>query len=197
MFGILSDPFKGALSLRPVSRSSDRSLIRELFRKEFYGESPQTFSDEGLWAIYDTMETHGVFGAQLAFWRDQPLLLLEVHPLVQMDLDRRRFSGMGAIGAYVFYFIRQHQMNLPVTRACIGALLHDPDVSRIFTTLGYNELSGPKTALLEGTGFRRLTDSSDKPPVYCCTPGSFLLSSLNAPVHKSSPKHILFASPGR
>ena len=71
MFVLTTNPFKGALSLRPVCKSTDRNLVRELFRREFYDDLPQVYSDQGLWEIYDSMDTSGVLGAYLVTWLPQ------------------------------------------------------------------------------------------------------------------------------
>src|SRR5277367_71613 len=88
MFTLTVNPINGAFSVRPVCKSTDRPIIRELFCIEFYGDQPQPFFDDGLWEIYDSMQTttKEVFGAYLVYYREHPLFLLEIHPPVQMDL---------------------------------------------------------------------------------------------------------------
>jgi hypothetical protein len=181
MFVLTLNPFKGALSLRPVCKSTDRNLVRELFRREFYNDFPQAYSDQGLWEIYDSMERNGAYGAYLLTWHERPLFLLEVHPLIQMDLERCYLSLPGTVGIYSFYFTPEDPLNLPATRACIGALLDHPAVSRIVTTLAYGQPGDEKTLILEGSGFRRLSENSEKPVVFCCTPASFLYHPESAP----------------
>jgi hypothetical protein len=177
MFDLRANPFKGTLSLRPVCKSTDRNLVRELFRREFYDDLPQVYSDQGLWEIYDSMDTSGALGAYLVTWHEHPLLLLEVHPAVQMDLERRYLSRPGTYGIYCFYFSTGDPANLPATRTCIGALLDYPAVCRIVTSPGYGRSDDEKTRILEGCGFRRLPGNPGKPVVFCCTPASFLLQN--------------------
>ena len=193
MFVLTSNPFKGALSLRPVCKSTDRNLVRELFRREFYDDLPQVYSDQGLWEIYDSMDTSGVLGAYLVTWHEHPLLLLEVHPPLQMDLERRYLSRPGAFGIYCFYFSIDDPVNLPATHACIRALLDHPSVSRIVTTPGYGRSGDEKARILEGCGFRRLPGNPEKPVVFCCTPSSFLLHDKAAAA--SSTRHARRSRP--
>jgi hypothetical protein len=183
MFVLTSNPLKGALSLRLVCKSTDRDLVRELFRREFYNDLPQAYSDEGLWEIYDNMDSNGAFGAYLISWYERPLLLLEVHPPIQMDLQRRYLSRYGTVGIYCFYFTSGDPLNLPATRACIGALLDHPAVGWIVTTLAHGQPGEEKILILEGSGFRRLSEKSGKPVVFCCTPASFLCRPDNAAPH--------------
>ena len=105
MFTLTSNPLQRDFAVRPVCRQSDRTLIREIFRKEFYGSVLQSYPDEGLWEIYDSMEANEeeVFGAYLVFYLDRPLFLLEIHPPVQMDLRSDYLTEPGTVGIYCFY----------------------------------------------------------------------------------------------
>ena len=172
---------KGALSIRPVCKETDRTIVRELFRQECYGTVPLSFPDEGLWEIYDSMETEDAFGAYLIFYYDQPLFLLEVHPPVQMDLAADYLSRPGTVGIYSFYSHRHDPMNLPALRACIDAMLGYPFVQRIVTRLNFASDHDPRVALLEKAGFRRQTKSSDRSAIYYCTADTFSLFTKNTP----------------
>ena len=184
MLAITSSPMKGILSVRPVCKVTDRAIVRELFRKEFYGDLPQFYPDEGLWEIYDSMETYDAFGAYLVFYHDRLLFLLEVHPPVQMDLAADYLSQPGTIGIYTFYFSREDPMNLPALRACIDALLATPSVERIVTRISFVTPRDSRVTLLEKAGFLRLSKSPDKSAVYYCNPDSFpLLNNTNSRLH--------------
>jgi hypothetical protein len=178
MFTLTFNPLNGAFSVRPVCKATDRPLIRELFCKEFYGDLPQPFFDDGLWEIYDSMETTSkdVYGAYLVYHRDRLLFLLEIHSPVQMDLTETFLSLQGTVGIYCFYASPVESLNLPALRTCIGSLLDQPGIDRILTTLG-NPADAPRTTLLERTGFRLLHNSPDTASVYCCTTDSFPLLS--------------------
>ena len=39
MFTLTKHPANGTLSVRPVNKAMDRSIIREIFRREFYGNT--------------------------------------------------------------------------------------------------------------------------------------------------------------
>jgi hypothetical protein len=86
------------LVVRPVNKATDRPIIREIFRREFYGDNRLFYPDEGLWEIYDRMETNDVFGPYLITRGEQVLFLLEVHPPIQMDLIGEHLSAPGTIG---------------------------------------------------------------------------------------------------
>ncbi|HLZ89381.1 MAG TPA: hypothetical protein VKQ52_19135 [Puia sp.] len=170
---------KGSLIVRPVCKDTDRTLVRELFRQEFYGDLPQLYPDEGLWEIYDSMETHDAFGAYLVFYHDRLLFLMEVHPPVQMDLAADYLSRPGTIGIYSFYASRIEPMNLPALRACIDALLGHPTIERIVTRVSFVTPRDPRVDLLEKAGFRRLAKSTDKSAIYYCTQDTFPLLGRN------------------
>jgi hypothetical protein len=176
MFTLTVNPLNGAFSVRPVCKATDRPLIRELFCKEFYGDLPQPFFDDGLWEIYDNMETTSkdVYGAYLVYHCDHLLFLLEIHSPVQMDLTETSLSLQGTVGIYCFYASPAESLNLPALRTCIGSLLDQPDINRILTSLG-NPADTPRATLLERTGFRLLPNSPDTASVYCCTTESFPL----------------------
>jgi hypothetical protein len=154
--------------------------VRELFRHEFYGSHPQLYPDDGLWEIYDSMETDEAFGAYLVFHHDRFLFLLEVHPPVQMDLSTDYLSSPGTIGIYCFYSAPNNPMNLPALRAVIGTLLGYRSIHRIVTRINFVASGDPRVLLLEKAGFRRLTKSPDKAAIYFCNPDTFPLIGRNA-----------------
>ena len=164
--------------MRPFCKATDRLIIRELFRKEFYGDDMlQSYPDEGLWEIYDSMEPNGdAFGAYMIYYHDRLLFLLEVHPPVMMGLPPE-LSRPGTVGIFCFYNSLLESMNLAALRSCIGCLLDFPSVDRVLTTLAYSVPGDPKISLLERSGFKRLSKSPDHASVYCCTAKSFPLLS--------------------
>ena len=180
MLTITSSLMKGELSLRPICKETDRTIVRELFRQEFYGSRPQLYPDEGLWEIYDSMETNDAFGAYLVFYQERLLFLLEVHPPVQMDLTANLFSQSGTIGIYCFYASREDHMNLPALRACIDSLLHYPTIKRIVTRINFTSPGDPRVGHLEKAGFRRLAQSPDRAAIYYCNPDTFPVLGRNA-----------------
>jgi hypothetical protein len=173
MLTITSSLTKGDLSLRPICKNTDRVIVRELFRHEFYGARQQLYPDDGLWEIYDSMETEDAFGAYLVFYRDRLLFLLEVHPPVQMDLAAEHLSQPGTIGIYCFYASGEEHMNLPALRTIIDTLLVYPSIKRIVTRVNFVTPGDPRVGLLEKAGFRRQTDSPDKAAIYFCNPDTF------------------------
>ncbi|HEY6900402.1 MAG TPA: hypothetical protein VI233_07160 [Puia sp.] len=173
MFALTKHPAQGNLSVRPVNKATDRSLIREIFRREFYGNTKVQYPDEGLWEIYDRMDTTGAFGAYLVSERNHILFLLEVHPAVQMDLRVEFLSRPGAIGIYCFYHSSHEDTNLPAIRACIASLFTYPSIGCILTTLNYVATGDTRTTLLEKSGFTRISENTDRSAVYCCTRDSF------------------------
>ena len=179
MLTITSSFAKGDISLRLVSKDTDRVAVRELFRHEFYGACPQLYPDDGLWEIYDSMETHEAFGAYLVFYHDRLLFLMEVHPPVQMDLTVDHLSQPGTIGIYCFYAAPNDPMNLPALRACIEALLGYPTIQRIITRINFASPIDPRVSLLEKTGFRRLAKSPDKAAIYYCNADTFPILGHN------------------
>ena len=168
MLTTTSSLMKGALSLRPICKETDRTIVRELFRREFYGDRPQPYPDEGLWEIYDSMETNDAYGTYLVFYQERLLFLLEVHPPIQMDLSADLFSQSGTIGIYCFYASREEHMNLPALRACIDSLLHYPAIKRIITRVNFITPGDPRIDLLEKAGFRRLAQSPDRAAIFYC-----------------------------
>ena len=179
MFTLTSNPLQRDFAVRPVCRQSDRTLIREIFRKEFYGSVLQSYPDEGLWEIYDSMEANEeeVFGAYLVFYLDRPLFLLEIHPPVQMDLRSDYLAEPGTVGIYCFYTSGNDPMNLPGFRTCISSLLDHPDVDQILTTTNHMPHEDPRVSILERSGFTRLPKNRDQSVVYRCTQLSFPLLS--------------------
>jgi hypothetical protein len=173
MFTLQVPPLNGAFSVRPVCKATDRPVVRELFRKAFYGDTPQPFLDVGLWEIYDNMEATAkdVYGAYLVYYHDRILFLLEIHAPIQMDLTTTFLSGPGTIGIYCFYTSPIDSLNLPALRTCIGSLLYQPGIDRILTTLGHPaEYHG--STLLQRAGFQLLPKSPKNTSDYCCTSGS-------------------------
>lgn len=175
MLTITSSLKKSDLSLRPVCKDTDRAIVRELFCHEFYGSSPQLYSDDGLWEIYDSMETYDAFGAYLVFHHDRVLFLLEVHPPVQMDLAPEYCSRTGTIGIYCFFASSSDHMNLIALRAIIAALLDHRSIRRIVTRINFVTSGDPYVALLEKAGFRRLAKSPNTAAIYYCNSDTFPL----------------------
>jgi hypothetical protein len=173
MFALTKHSANGTLSVRPVDKGRDRSVVREIFRREFYGNTKTQYPDEGLWEIYDRMDTNGAFGAYLVSQRDHILFLLEVHPAVQMDLRMEFLSQPGTIGIYCFYHSLRENVNLPAFRACIGSLFNDPAIGNILTTMNHVAAGDPRTILLEKSGFTRLSEITDRSAVFSCTRDSF------------------------
>jgi len=182
MFTLTKHSANGTLSVRPVNKAMDRSIIREIFRREFYGNNKTQYPDEGLWEIYDRMETNGVYGAYLVSQCNHILFLLEVHPAVQMDLRPEFLSKPGTIGIYCFYHSFQETVNLPAFRACIASLFNDPSIRNILTTMNHLPAGDPRSLLLQKSGFSRLSENTDRTAVYSCTRDSFRHSGLNSVV---------------
>src|ERR1700722_11174336 len=102
MFALTNNSDYAAFSVRPVNKATDRPVVREIFRKEFYGDDRLSYPYDGLLEIYDRMEIAGSFGAYLVCHGEQVLFLLEIHPPIQMDLTADYFAAPGAIGIYFF-----------------------------------------------------------------------------------------------
>jgi hypothetical protein len=183
MFALTTKVIQGHLSVRPVNKATDRPIIREIFRREFYGDNRLFYPDEGLWEIYDRMETNDVFGAYLVTRGEQVLFLLEVHPPIQMDLIAEHLSAPGTIGIYCFGFCRDEAAVQDAFGACIGSLFTYSAVTRILTSLSHVRAFDPRASLLERSGFRLLTAPSNKLSVYCCTRDAF---TPTAPTVRSS-----------
>lgn len=177
MFTLTFNPLNRDFSVRPVCKETDRTLVREIFRKEFYGSALQSYPDEGLWEIYDSMETNEeeVFGAYLVSYLDRPLFLLEIHPPVQMDLLSTWLGEPGTVGIYCFYTSANDPMNLPGFRTCISSLLDQPGIDQIITTSNHMRCEDPRVGILERSGFTRLAKNRSQPVVYRCTQLSFPL----------------------
>jgi hypothetical protein len=177
MFTLTFNPLNRDFSVRPVCKDTDRALVREIFRKEFYGSALQSYPDEGLWEIYDSMETNEeeVFGAYLVSYLDRPLFLIEIHPPVQMDLLSSHLAEPGTIGIYCFYTSANDPMNLPGFRTCISSLLDHPGIDQIITTTNHMRYEDPRIGILEHSGFTRLARNRNQPVVYRCTQLSYPL----------------------
>ncbi|HMI60613.1 MAG TPA: hypothetical protein VK518_06890 [Puia sp.] len=174
MFTLTTKPACEVFAVRPVNKTSDRSIIRNIFRQEFYGDSPKLYPDEGLWEIYERIDTRDVFGAYLVCEGDTVLFLLEIHPPVQMDLAGEYLLQKEEIGIYCFFQSPGAAANLPALSACIDSLLNYPSIRRIITSLGYVTPNEPKAILLKKTGFERHPGSTDKLSIYQCNRESFL-----------------------
>lgn len=172
MFALSTDTAYTGFTVRPVNKVTDRPVIREIFRREFYGNHYPAYPDEGLWEIYDRMETTGPFGAYLVSRNDQVLFLLEIHPPIQMDLNAGWLSDPDAVGIYCFLYGREDAACLNAFRACISSLL-ESGVSCILTTRSRIASPDPKTRLLERSGFQRLPGQSGHLAVYGCTRDNF------------------------
>jgi hypothetical protein len=183
MFSLAKHPANGTLSVRPVNKHTDRSVVREIFRREFYGNSKTQYPDDGLWEIYDRMDTSGAFGAYLVSQYNHILFLLEVHPAVQMDLRGEYLSAPGTIGIYCFYHSLQETLNLPAFRTCIASLFNDPAIGCILTTLNHIGAGDPRTILLEKSGFGKLSANTDRNAIYSCSRNSFHHAGLIAAIH--------------
>ena len=172
MFILTSSPLKGGFTARPVCKATDKPVIRELFRKEFYGNMLHSYPDEGLWEIYDTMEPNeeDPFGAYMVFYRDRFLFLLEIHPPLMMGLSPD-LCQPGTIGIYCFYANPADPMNIAAFRACISQLLDSVD--RILTLPIYTIPADPRVNILSKAGFLRLTKNPDPKAVFGCTAQSF------------------------
>jgi hypothetical protein len=173
MFELSTNPAYSAFSVRPVNKATDRPVVREIFRREFYGDNRLSYPDDGLWEIYDRMEIAGAFGAYLVCRGEQILFLLEIHPPIQMDLPADYFADPGAVGIYCFTWSRDETICLPAFQACIDSLLDKPAITRILTSLGQASGYDPKARLLEKSGFSRQPATSGRSAVYCCTRESF------------------------
>ena len=183
MFTLTKQPVQGNYSVRPVDKKTDRSVIREIFRREFYGNTKMQYPDEGLWEIYDRMDTNAAFGAYLVSQNNHILFLLEVHPPVQMDLRSEFLSQPGTIGIYCFYHSLLETANLPAFRACIASLFAYPSVNRILTTLNHIAPGDTRATLLQRSGFSRLPENMERSAVYCCTRDSFQLNNILSVPH--------------
>jgi len=179
MLTITSSQPKGDIFLRPLCKATDKPVVRELFRREFYGTHPRIYPDEGLWEIYDSMETEDAFGAYLVYDQDRLLFLMEVHPPVQMDLAANYLSQPGTIGIYCFYVSNDDHMNLPALRTCIDSLLSYKSIQRIVTRISFVSPNDSRVTLLEKAGFRRLAKSPDIAAVYYCNNATFPLLGRN------------------
>jgi hypothetical protein len=188
MFALSTKPDYAAFSVRPVNKATDRPLIREIFRQEFYGDDRQPYFDDGLWEIYDRMEIAGPFGAYLVYRGEQVLFLLEIHSPIQMDLTADYLADPGALGIYCFTWSHDETSCHSAFRACIASLLGEPAVTRILTSLGQVSESDPKVQLLEKSGFTCQPATSGRSIVYCCTRESFYAEKVLS-------TGILFASP--
>ena len=174
MFTLTSNLAYKTLSVRPVDKTSDRSVVRHIFRQEFYGDNPRQYPDDGLWEIYERIDTRDIFGAYLVEEGDTVLFLLEIHPPVQMDLTGEFLLQKGDIGIYCFLQSPGSAANLPALRACLDSLLIGLHIGRVITAFGHATPDDPKAILLEKAGFERLPVSTERLSVYQCTRESFL-----------------------
>ena len=174
MLALSPTPAHKDLSVRRVNKASDRLVIREVFRKEFFGDHTRQFPDEGLWEIYDKMETEGIFGAYLVYNKEELLFLLEIYPPVQMDLAGEWQLQRGDIGIYCFFPSFHPAAIETALKACLDALLNTPGIRRIITGVGHAEAGEPRVILLKRAGFEPLPDSTERLSIYQCTRKSFL-----------------------
>jgi hypothetical protein len=173
MLALSPTPAHKDLTVRRVDKASDRPIIREVFCKEFFGDHTRQYPDEGLWEIYDKMETEGIFGAYLVYNKEDLLFLLEIYPPVQMDLSAELQLQRGDIGIYCF-FSSFHLAAIELAlKACLDALLDTPGIRRIITAVGHAQSGEPRVILLERAGFERLADSTERLSIYECIRKSF------------------------
>jgi hypothetical protein len=175
MFTLSSSSLHKDFTARPVCKKTDRPLVREIFRREFYGTASPSYPDEGLWEIYDSMEANetDVFGAYLVFFLHRPLFLVEIHPAVQMDLLSEQLGVPETIGIYCFFIAANDPMNLPGFRACIGSLLDTPGVDQLLTTTSHIRKEDPRVHILKHCGFIRLPQNRGKSDIHRCNSLSF------------------------
>jgi hypothetical protein len=168
------------ISIRPVKKSTDRLIIREIFRQEFYGMPNVSFPDDGLWEIYDHMETDGLFGAYLVFHLDELLFLLEVHPVAQMDLRLSDKIGTDDVGVYFFCHSQEIKLLLPALRACLISIFEGGAMKNIFTSVTRADPQDLRVRLIEQSGFVLASDDkTTRGKVFSCNRKS--LESLGAP----------------
>jgi hypothetical protein len=196
MFTLAPNLAYKTFSVRPVDKTSDRIVVHNIFRQEFYGDSPKQYPDDGLWEIYERIDTRDIFGAYLVSEGDTVLFILEVHPPVQMDLSGEFLLQKGDIGIYCFFQSPGEAANLPALRACLDSLLISPLISRIITAFGHVTPDEPKAILLEKAGFEMLPVSTERLSIYQCTRESFSreASSL-AGLQKASPHNPPLSAP--
>jgi hypothetical protein len=173
MFVLAPNPAYKAFSVRPVDKTTDRLVIRNIFRQAFYGDNAREYTDDGLWEMYRNLDTRDIFGAYLVYEGDTALFLLEIHPPLQMDLTEKYLLKEGEIGIYCFILSPGETANLPAIRACIGSLLTRGTIERIITALSYAAPADPMVIFLEKAGFERLTDNGEPLTIYQCTRESF------------------------
>jgi hypothetical protein len=93
MFSLRTVSTYDAYTVRRVNKASDRFVIREIFRLEFHGDHFPAYPDDGLWEIYDRMDTHDAFGAYLVCRGEQVLFLPEIHPPKKVLVGNIIFSA--------------------------------------------------------------------------------------------------------
>jgi hypothetical protein len=174
MFTLTIKPACKLFSVRAVNKASDRSVVRNIFRREFYGDSSKQYPDDGLWEIYSQIDTRGVFGAYLVCNGDTVLFLLEIHPPVQMDLAGEYLLQKDEIGIYCFFQSAGEPANLPALRACIESLLGVTSISQIITAIGHTTPNEPKAILLKKAGFELRRGSTEQLSIYQCNRQSLL-----------------------
>jgi hypothetical protein len=167
MFALNEQHSSQALSVRPVNKRSDHSIVHEIFRQEFGvdGDIPDT----GLWKVYDKLDTNGIFGAYLVLDGEQVLFLIEIYRPTHMDLSAVFTFGPADVGIYCFYLSPPGTVLQPALNACIDSLLDAPGIERIVTAVGYATPGEAKLTLLENAGFRALPESNDRLSIYECT----------------------------
>lgn len=172
MLVLPSNPVNNGLSIRLVSKESDRPVIHQIFLQEFYGNNPKSYSDNGLWEIYDRMETRGAYGAYLVYQDEQVRFLLEIHPPEMVYLAEYSLQEHD-ISIYCFFLSVDETVDLPAVRACLDVLLHYPDVDRIITSFGSTGPDEPRAVLLQKAGFELRPESTERLSIYECTRETF------------------------
>ena len=172
MLVLPANPVNNGLSIRLVSKESDRPVIHQIFLQEFYGNDPKSYSDIGLWEIYDRMETRGAYGAYLVYQAEQVRFLLEIHPPEMMWLAEYTLQEHD-ISIYCFFLSVNESIDLPAVRACLDVLLNYPDVDRIITSFASSGPDEPRATLLQKAGFVLRPESTERLSIYECTRETF------------------------
>jgi len=172
MLVLPSNPVNNGLSIRPVSKESDRPVVHQIFLQEFYGNNPKSYSDTGLWEIYDKMDTRGAYGAYLVYQAEHVRFLLEIYPPEMMYLAEYSLQEHD-ISIYCFFLSVNETIDLPAVRACLDVLLNYPDVDRIITSFGSSGPDEPRAILLQKAGFLLRPESTERLSIYECTRETF------------------------
>lgn len=179
MLVLPSNLSNNGLSIRPVSKESDRPVIHQIFQQEFYGGDPKSYSDLGLWEIYDRMDTRGAYGAYLVYQAEQVRLLLEVYPPEMMYLADYSLQEQD-ISIYCFFLSINEAIDLPALSACVDALLQYPDIHRIITSFSPASPDEPRATLLQKAGFVPRPESTERLSIYEYTRESAFHNALSS-----------------